>query len=208
MPRERRDEEVARAFPGVTGGWVVRVLAAVAAVYFVSIWAEAAIRQTVSTRWLPAPLAYFAQLASLFEKPTAHATDYRVEGFRCRDKAWLEIDVSPWFPIDADNKENRFHRAVGLYREKYPHRPTMRALDEYVVSHYDADLIDAASRGQSGDPIGGMRIVKTLVPVGTPGAASPRYVRPPLSSFPEEQRTILYHTPESHREERCKQIAP
>jgi hypothetical protein len=203
MDDDPRDEEVARTFTGTSGVVAVVLLAVVAAVYFVSIWSEAAIRQTVSRRWLPAPLAYFAQLAVLFEKPAAHSTEYRVEGYRCRDRTWIEIDTSPWFPIDADNKENRLHRAVAFYREKYPHRPTLRALDEFVVSHYDADLIDAASRGQSGDPIGGMRVVKLLVPVGAPGAGTPRFSRPPLSSYPDDQRTDLYHSPESMREERC-----
>src|SRR6185369_16131667 len=99
--------------------------------------------------------AYFTQLAALFPGAARHAIDYRVEGYRCRDKTWVEIDVWPWFPIDAGNKENRFYRVIHFYGDAHPHRQTMRALDEFIVGRYDADLIDAASRGQRGDPIGG-----------------------------------------------------
>jgi hypothetical protein len=198
------DDEVARAWSGKSGRMVTYLLGAVAVVYFASIWAEAAIRQAVSTRWLPGPLAYFAQLASLFPSPTHHAIDYRVEGFRCRDRTWSEIDVSPWFPIDADNKEGRFYRAIHFYGDQHPHRQTLRALDEFIVSHYDADLIDAASRGQSGEPIGGVRFVRLRVPVGSPGDGATRYGRTPLASHPADERKDLYYTPESKREERCK----
>jgi hypothetical protein len=204
----RDDDEVARAWSGKRGTIVTYLLGAVAVGYFASIWAEAAIHQGTAGRFLPAPLAYFAQLAVLFEKPVTHVHDYRVEGYRCRDRTWFEIDTSPWFPIDADSKENRLYRAVFFYRERSPHRPTMRALDEFVVSHYDADRIDAASRGQSSDLIGGMRVVKILAPVSSPSTGTPRFARAPLSSYPEDQRTDIYHTPESMREERCKQLGP
>jgi hypothetical protein len=204
MSNEREDDGVARAWGGRS---IIGLLGAAAAVYLVSIWAEAAIKSAVSTRWLRAPpLAYFAQIAALFPGPTRHAIDYRAEGFRCRDRAWVEIDVSPWFPIDADNKENRFYRAIHFYGDQHPHRPTLRALDEFIVSHYDSDLVDAASRGQAGDPIGGVRFVRLHVPVGTPGDGSPRYWKAPLSAYPEDERKDLYYTPESKREERCTRI--
>jgi hypothetical protein len=152
-------------------------------------------------------VAYFAQIAALFPGPTHHSIDYRVEGFRCRDKAWVEIDVSPWFPIDADNKEGRFYRAIHFYGDQHPHRQTLRALDEFIVTHYDGDIVDAASRGQGGgDPIGGVRFVRLHVPLGTPGDGSPRYQRTPLSEHPADERKDLYYTPESKREERCARL--
>jgi hypothetical protein len=199
------------------------VLGAVAFVYLGSIWAEAAVKSAVSTRWLPGPLAYFAQIAALFPVPTRHAVDYRVEGFRCRDKAWVEIEVSPWFPIDADNKESRFYRAIHFYGDQHPHRQTLHALDEFIVSHYDGDIVDASSRGLGGDtfhggaasgptprapaePIGGVRFVRLHVPLGSPGDGSPRYQRTPLWDHPADERKDLYYTPESKREERCRSI--
>jgi hypothetical protein len=194
---------------------VPEVLAVIAALYFVGIFAEAATSKTGAsqhflTRHLRhevgAPLAYFTQIAALFPGAAGHATDYRVEGYRCRDKTWTELDVRPYFPIDADNKESRFYRAIHFYGDAHPHRQTLRALDAFIVSRIDADLIDAASRGQAGDPIGGVRFVKLLVPFGKPGDGSPRYEKKPLESYPDDQRKHLYYTPESMREERCARI--
>jgi hypothetical protein len=204
MAVEREDDGVARAWGG---RGVPAILGAAAIVYFVSLWSEAAVRSGVSLRWLPAPLAYFTQIAALFPGPTSHAVDYRAEGFRCRDKTWIEIDVSPWFPIDADNKENRFYRALHFYGDQHPHRPTLQALDELIVTRYDSDAIDAAAQGRGGEPIGGVRFTRLGVPVGKPGDGSPRYERKPLVDYPPEQRRHLYYTPESKREERCARIA-
>lgn len=205
MAVERNDDGVVRAWGG---GAVPLVLGVLAVVYFVSVWSEAAIRSGVSRKWLPAPLSYFAQIATLFPGPTAHALDYRAEGWRCRDKTWAEIDVSPWFAIDAEHKESRFYRAIHFYGDKSPHRPTLQALDEFIVDHYDSDAIDAAARGRGGDLIGGVRFTRISVPVGKPGDGSPRYEKKPLGEVPAEQRRHLYYTPESKREERCARIDP
>jgi hypothetical protein len=202
MAGEREDDGVARAW----GGRVVPgVLAALATVYFVGVWTEAREAGTAA-RWFPAPVAYFMQIAALYAGATHHATDYRAEGFRCRDRVWSEIDPSPWFPVDADNKENRFYRAIHFYGDHHPHRPTLRALDEFIVSHYDGDALDAAAAGRSSDPIGGVRFVRVSVPVGDPGDGSPRYERKPLDAYPADQRKDLYYTPESKRHERCAQL--
>ena len=212
MPSPHPDRDVARAW----GGRVVPgVLAAIAALYLVGIFAEAATSKTGFSQHLltsrlghdvGAPIAYFTQIAALFPGAAGHAIDYRVEGYRCRDKVWTELDVRPYFPIDADNKENRFYRAIHFYGDAHPHRQTLRALDELIVSRYDGDLIDAAARGQAGDPIGGVRFVKLHVPFGKPGDGSPRYERKPLDAYPDDQRKHLYYTPESKREERCNRI--
>ena len=104
MVKEREDDGIARAW----GGRIVPgVLGAVAAVYLVAVFAEGVKSGVAATR-LPAPVAYFAQIAALFPAAARNAIDYRVEGYRCRDQTWAEIDVRRWFPIDADNKENRF----------------------------------------------------------------------------------------------------
>jgi hypothetical protein len=203
------DDGVARAWRGRV---VPVVLGVVAAVYFVGIFSEAA-KTGSAARWLPAPLEYFTQVASLFPKATQHATDYRAEGFRCRDQTWFELDVAPWFPINADNKESRFHRTVDFYGSQHPqnsnwrpHRPTLRALEKFLTDHYDADVIDAAARGKDTSPIGGIRLVQLRLPVGTPRDGSPRYERRPLSEYGADERKDLYYTPESKREERCSLI--
>jgi hypothetical protein len=196
---DREDQGVARAWGGRA---VPLVLVAVAAIYFVALFSEAA-KSGSSARWLPAPLAYFTQVAALFPGAARNTIDYRVEGYRCRDQTWSEIDVSPWFPIDADNKESRFYRAIHFYGDQHPHRQTLRALDAFIVSRYDADLVDAAARGKDDSPIGGVRFVQIHVPVGAPGEDVARYTRRPLTSYAADERKDLYYTPQSKREERC-----
>ncbi len=196
--REREADGVARAW----GGRVVPgVLAALSTLYFVAIFAEAE-KSGSSARWFPAPLAYFTQVAALFPSAARNAIDYRVEGFRCRDQSWAEIDVSPWFPIDADNKENRFYRAIHFYGDQHPHRQTLRALDEHIVSSFDRD-----AEGQGRDVIGGVRFVRLHVPFGKPGDGSARYDRKPLDAYPADARKDLYYTPQSKREQRCAEIS-
>ena len=127
--REPEDDLIARAWGG---GVITKVLGAFAIAYFVAVWSEAA-KSGTSAKWLPAPVAYFTQVAALFPSAARHAFDYRVEGWRCRDKEWSEIDVRPWFPIESDNKESRFYRAMHFYGE-HPHRQTLHALDTFIVS--------------------------------------------------------------------------
>lgn len=190
--------EVARA----SGGRVVSaVLGVIALVYFGFVFAEA-VKSGTSAKWLPAPLAYFTQIAALFPGAARHSIDYRVEGYRCRDRSFAEIDVTPWFPIDADNKENRFYRAMHFFGE-HPHRETLRALDEFITSHYEQDRIAAAARGEARDALGGVRFVRVRSAIGEPGQTEERYTKKPLSSFGADDRKDIYYTPESKRETRC-----
>ncbi len=202
MSNER--EDVARAFGG---GVVPVILGVIALAYLGAVWSEAR-KPGTSAKWLPAPLAYFTQIAALFPGASRHAIDYRVEGFRCRDKQWVEIDHRRFFPIEADNKESRFYRAMHFYADGRPHRQTLQALDEFIVDHHNADNIDLRAQGKGGDAIGGVRFVKLTTNFGKPGDGSPRYERKPLSSFTEEQRKDMYYTPESKREKRCALIGP
>lgn len=200
--KQHEDDGVARAWGG---GVVPKVLGAIAIAYLVAIWSEAR-KSGTSAKFMPQSLAYFTQIAGLFPGASRHAIDYRVEGFRCRDAQWMEIDVAPWFPIEADNKENRFYRAMHFYADGRPHRQTLRALEAFIVDHYNADNIDLRAQGKGGDSIGGVRFVKVTTPFGKPGDGSARYVKQPLSSFTADQRKEMYYTPESKREERCAQI--
>lgn len=203
---DRDGEGVARAWGEAV---VPRLLAGVlAAGYLAAVLTEAA-KSGTSARWLPSPVAYFTQVAALFPRASRTAIEYRVEGFQCREGRegrggqWVEIDVRPWFPIDADNKENRFYRAMHFYHD---HRQTMRALDEFVVGHYNADAVDAAAQGNGRELLGGVRFVRLLLPFGDPGEGTERYARKALAEQPADQRKDLYWTPESKREERCARI--
>jgi hypothetical protein len=197
----RDDTGIARAWGDLAAPKVV--LGLIAAVYLVTVFAEAA-KAGTAAKVLPAPLAYFTQLAALFPRASHGAIDYRAEGWVCRDRKWIEIEPRKWFPIDAENKENRFYRAMYFY---HLHRQTMRALDDFIVDHYDADARDQAAAGTGAPPeIGGVRLTRVIVPLGTPGEPEARYARKPLGEYPEDQRKELYWTPESKREERCARI--
>jgi hypothetical protein len=192
---DRGDEEpIAR---GLRGRAAPLAIGAVAVVYLSAIWIEAVDAGSAARRLsLPAPIAYFTQIAGLFERAARHALDHRVEGYACGEGKWVEIDVSPSFPIEAENKENRLYRALHFYSE---HRPTMRALDKFVVDRHN---------DRSAQKIGGVRFVRLRLPLPEPGAPVPRFSRRPLETYPEEARKNLYWTPESTRITRCAWFTP
>jgi hypothetical protein len=207
---DRRDDpQIARAWGD---GVAPRVaLGAIAALYIAGVFLEGS-KTGLAAKLLkfPPPLAYFSQVAGLFPHAARNAIDYRVEGYRCKDGAWFEIDHRPWFPIDAEHKENRFYRAMHFYADGgHPHRQTLRRLDDFIVTHYNAAAPVGGRPGRDGatDMIGGVRFTKVTTPIGNPGEPAERYRRRPIAEYPEDQRKVLFYTPESKREERCRWIA-
>jgi hypothetical protein len=196
--------------PDVVRAWgrptTVTALIALSGLYFASIFFDGAAKG-LPARLLPRPLAYFTQTTALFTHAATMAIEYRAEGFRCDGDRWTEIDVRAFFPMDADDKESRFQRVMHFYREN---RPTMQALEEYVMGRYNRAALAAASAGRGGDaePIAGVRFLSLRIPFGAPGGGAERYERKPLSSYPEDIRKPWYFTPASKREDRCKKSAP
>lgn len=198
---DRAEGRVVRGFrsPGVG-----IALSIVAAIYLAGVWLDAVTNHATARR-VPRPLVYFTQIAGLFPKAAVRAIDYRAEGWDCRKKEWFEVDVRPFFPIEADDKESRFHRAMFFYNE---HRQTMQALEDYVMKNVNRTAIDRAAAGKGGgELIGGVRFLSLRIPFGEPGEAQ-RYERKPLASYPEEMRKNWYWTPQSKREDRCAKIGP
>src|SRR5690606_2013318 len=101
------------------------------------------------------------------------------------------IDVRPFFRIDRDNKENRFHRALQFYRRE---RVVMRALDDYVVERHNAVRKDV---------IGGARFLSLRLSYPAPGERITPYERLPLASHGRDVRHEWYWTPKSRRVARC-----
>jgi hypothetical protein len=67
------------------------------------------------------------------------------------------------------------------------HRPTLVALDEYLV---------ARQNRATGTPrIGGVELLSLRLPLPEPGAAFERYRRRPLDEYPRELRKVWYVTP-------------
>lgn len=170
--------------------WRRNVLLAVAAVYLATVWLDG-VGSNLPAKLLPRAALYFGQIAALFKWAGEKQIDYRAEGWVCSEKKWVEIDVRPFFPLDADNKENRFYRAVQFYRRD---RKVMRALDDFVVQRENA---------RSDRKIGGVRFLSLRIPYPPPGATIEPYKRQELATYPEDQRHNWYYTPKSKRHERC-----
>jgi hypothetical protein len=194
MPRKAT--KVAPVVRPQTPRWVQGCGVGLAFAYFASIFLGS-VGSELPRRVLPGGALYFTQVACLFTQAPRNAIDYRAEGWRCDVGRWEEIPVTPHFPIHPDDKESRFHRAMHFYRQN---RPTMQALDEFLVTRHNAS--------PGAERIGGVRLLSLRVPVPAPGTPAPRYARHPLASYPEEQRKHWYWTRESVRHRRCAKGAP
>jgi hypothetical protein len=177
-----------------SGRYALRVLAAT---YLVGLWLDG-IGCEIPSRALPRPAEYFMQVAALFPDAATAASEYRAEGWICADQRWQELDSRPYFPLDPDDKENRFQRALRFYRDE---PLVLHALDDYLVERHNAGLHD------DGIPrdrvIGGARIVLVRVPIPRPGTPIERLARRPLADFAKDETRVLYHTPKARLDQRC-----
>jgi hypothetical protein len=184
-----RVEEPERAWRNAV---VPRVLTAIALIYFAAIWLDTA-GSTLPSKVLPRTFLYFTTVACLFPHAAAAVIDYRAEGWMCASHKWAEIETATDFPIDADNKENRFYRALHFFKGQ---RLPSQALDEYLVTRHNA-------RAPKEERIGGVRLLSLRAPLPEPGKPVAPYTRKPLDSYPADQRKNWYWTPSSKRAERC-----
>jgi hypothetical protein len=172
-------------------------LGVLAGAYLAGVWFDG-VGSTLPSHALPRVANYFLQVAALFPKAATMSIDYRAEAWVCADKKWEELATSPYFPIDPDDKENRFQRVMHFFRQD---ETTMHALDAYLVERHVSgrglDGIDAIK------PIGGVRLLSLRIPLPSPGEPLERSRRLPLASYPEAERHVFYHTPRSKAAERC-----
>ncbi len=167
------------------GFWV-----AVAGLYLATVWFDG-VGSTWPRKITPRPWLYFSQVAALFVNAAPKVIDYRAEGWSCSEHRWVEIDVRPYFRIDADNKENRFQRALQFYRKN---RNVMRPLDDYVVKRHNAG---------GGAQIGGVRFSSLRLPYPAPGEHVAPFEQRPLASYSADEKHDWYWTPKSRRAQRC-----
>lgn len=172
-------------------------MTALAGAYLGGVWLDA-VGSTLPSDVLPRAANYFLQVAALFPRAAVMSIDYRAEGWVCADHSWEEFDTRPYFPIDADNKENRFQRVMHFFRSD---RPTMHALEGYLVERHNAGRQDDGLA--HGRTIAGVRLVSLRIPLPAPGDPLQRMQRRPLSEYPPAQKQSFYHTPESKLAERC-----
>ena len=172
-------------------------LRSLAVVYLLAVWLDGA-GCGAPARVLPRTAAYFVHVAALFPLAATASIDYRAEAYVCSQETWTEIDTRPYFPIDPNDKENRFNRVMHFFREN---RPTMRAVDSYIVdSHNTSDLGDGIPHDST---IGGVRLLSLRIPIPAPGGPLDHFRRQPLSTYPEDERKVFYHTPRSKLSARC-----
>jgi hypothetical protein len=173
-----------------------RVLTVVAGIYALFVWMDAA-GLNLPDRILPLPLRFFMQEAALFPDAARDSIEYRAEGYLCGAARFEEIDVRPYFPIQRDDKESRFYRAMFFHRRQ---KKVLEALDQFIVTQHNRVHPEAR--------IGGVMLLSLRIPIPEPGTPEPRYQRLPLADYPQEvERKYWYVTPSSERTQRCEEAA-
>jgi hypothetical protein len=177
---------------------VLRLTLRVAAViYLLGIWLDG-VGCDAPPAYLPLTVDYFLDVAALFPDAAKAASEFRAEGWLCRERTWEELDVRPYFPLDPDDKENRFQRALNIFRNE----PIVtKAMDDYLVkAHNDGRADDGIARDES---IGGVRFTLIRAALPPPGGAVKRYTRRSLVELAGEKHRILYQTSQPDLKGRC-----
>jgi hypothetical protein len=180
--------------------WRPRIHAALVVLgglYLMGAWLEG-VGSTLPSKLLPRTPLYFLQIAALFPHAAVASIDYRAEGWVCREHKWRELITRPYFPLDPDDKENRFQRVMHFFRD---HRATMHALDDYLVSHHNEGGHDDGVAEDA--KLGGIRTLSLRLPLPSPGDPLVRLERKPLASYPDSVRKSFYHSTRASRTERC-----
>jgi hypothetical protein len=169
------------------------------ALYLVGVWLEG-VGSALPREILPRAPLYFLQIAALFPRAATNVIDYRIEAWLCKERTWRELDPRAYFPLDPDDKENRFQRVMHFHRED---RTTMNALDDYVVTRHKSGGLAAPDGIDPSSDIGGIRVLSLRLPIPEAGSHFERMRRDPLSSYPESVRKNFYWTKASKRAARC-----
>lgn len=172
--------------------WLSRTAAVLAALYLSLVVLEAA-GSRLPRSLLPRPLLFFVQTASLFPRAARNVIEWRARGWRCDAQRFEEIDVRPYFPIHAGDKENRFARAMFFYLRE---PKVLAALDRYIVER-------EAARGNR---LGGVMLLSLRLPLPEPGSTPPPHRYRPIDDYPRTvERRYWYVTPAEQRDARCRE---
>ena len=113
-----------------------------------TVWLDA-VGSNLPSKLLPRPWVLLPlQVAALFPAAALGVDRLpRREGWSCAGPSLeKEVDVRPYFPLDADNKENRFQRALQFYRKN---RTVMRELERLRGRARERERLASASRQRS-----------------------------------------------------------
>jgi len=172
-------------------------LRALAGLYLAGLWMDG-IGCNVPGHVLPRSFNLFLSVAALFTEADHYILEYRAEAWVCDERRWRELDPRPYFPIDVDNKESRFQRAMYMHHKD---ARTMRALDAFLVDHHNHH---AGADGIGKDlPIGGVRLLALRIPFPAVGEPVPRYGWRPLEEYPKDVRHAWYRTGDTVIQQRC-----
>ncbi len=188
-PKPAKRKKAKRKLPGEVPSRFRGLWLTLAGLYLVTVWLDG-IGSTLPAKLTPRPWLYFSQVAALFVNAAPKVIDYRAEGWSCSERRWTEVDVRPYFRIDADNKENRFQRALQFYRKN---RNVMRALEDFIVARHNA----------AGARIGGVRFSSLRLDYPAPGQHVAPFEQKPVSAYSGEQKHDWYWTPKPRRIQRC-----
>jgi hypothetical protein len=188
-PPRKKAKKKRRELPGAGASRFRGLWIAIAGLYLATVWFDG-VGSTWPAKITPRPWLYFSQVAALFVNAAPKVIDYRAEGWSCSEHRWVEIDVRPYFRIDADNKENRFQRALQFYRKN---RNVMRVLEDFIVKRHNA----------AGGGIGGVRFSSLRLPYPAPGEHVAPFEQRPIASYSADEKHDWYWTPKSRRAQRC-----
>jgi hypothetical protein len=156
---------------------------------------------------LPRAVDYFLEVAALFPDAAKFATEHRAEGWECDERTWAELDTRPYFPLDPDDKENRFQRALHFFSEE---PAVLRSLEAYLVLRHNAGREGGFGCPRSTEcqpsgwhAIGGVRIVVAHTKIPLPGGDVERFTRRPLTDFARADRHVLYSPTPAELATRC-----
>ena len=185
--------------PVMAEPWVPRRLRLVAAVlaglYVLAVWLDAA-GNGAADKVLPLPVRFFVQEAALFPHAARDVIEWRAQAWSCEAGHFEELDVRPYFPIRADDKESRFYRAMFFHLHQ---RKVLAALDQFIAREQNRAHPEAR--------IGGVMLLSLRIPIPPPGTPEARYQRLPLTDYPSEvERHYWYVTDKGEREQRCADL--
>jgi hypothetical protein len=168
-----------------------------AAAYLVGIFVYG-VGCTAQYRVMPGDVSNLLEVAALFPRASREVSTYRIEGWACNDRLWEEVDYRAHFRLHADDKENIFERALGLY---HADTAVMDDLEEYVVQRHNARAVaDGTTTGQT---IGGVRFVRIGIPIPKPGSPLETFRQKSLAAYPKRERHVVYTTPQADIDQRC-----
>jgi hypothetical protein len=172
---------------------VRRTLVVLGALYILAVFCEGStLRDLQLNRLLYRPVLFFCQIAALFPNADIVDNEFRAEGFTCNGRV-VEIDVRPFFPIHAEDKESRFDRAMYFYRND---RTSLEAVEAYLIR--ERNKVEP-------EKIGGVRFVNLRVPIPPVGSPPLYYSYKDLSAFPKDQRKVMYSVSSETVARRCKE---